>query len=130
MLRDEFGNIFDPLTIRYLKYIINKTDAKTVVTSTWRLSGIEFIKSMWKQRGLPGEVIGITPFLSGKIRGEEIRSHLMLENQKGIDIESYVIIDDDNDMLEGQKNNFVRTNPVYGLTLSDAEKCIEILNRL
>jgi hypothetical protein len=41
---------------------------------------------------------------------------------------SYVIIDDDADMLPEQQENFVQTNQFYGITLADAEKAIKILN--
>jgi hypothetical protein len=42
---------------------------------------------------------------------------------------NYVIIDDNDDMLESQKDFFVETFPNIGLTMEDAKKAIEILNR-
>jgi len=39
----------------------------------------------------------------------------------------YVILDDDCDMLYGQKDNFVRTDIKVGLTDADIEKVKEIL---
>ncbi len=66
---------------------------------------------MWKHRNLPGEVIDITPDLGfnddDSVRGNEIKSWL----EKNIDIvETYCIIDDDEDMLSEQLNNFVKTS--------------------
>jgi hypothetical protein len=122
-LRDEFGSHFDPRTVQLLEYIVKETDAKIVVSSTWRHSGIEQMKLMWEMRDLPSEVIGVTPFLNTE-RGEEIAEYLR-ENE----VDSYVIIDDDCDMLPEQINNFVQTDGEYGLTLREANKIIDILNR-
>lgn len=41
----------------------------------------------------------------------------------------YVIFDDDSDFLLGQKDNFIRTNRLTGLTQADIDKAIKILNR-
>ena len=46
----------------------------------------------------------------------------------GVDYQ-YVILDDDIDMLYTQKNNFVNTNSDLGLTETDCEIAIQILNR-
>lgn len=40
-----------------------------------------------------------------------------------------VIFDDDNDMLPEQSECFIQTDEAYGITLKDAEKAIQILNR-
>lgn len=125
IMRDEFGIRFDPMALRALKLIIEKTEAKIVISSTWRLSGCEVMKLMWEMRDLPGEVIDITPSfntIAGTCRGDEIADWI-----KGNDVSSYVIIDDDSDMLPEQLNNFVQTQHEYGLTFNDAEKAISIL---
>ena len=131
-MMDKFGHKFDPLALRFLNYIIEKTGAKIVISSSWRLSGLKRMQEMWKARNLCGEVIDITPCLMSKSklpfderfeRGTEIKMWLD-ENP----VESYVIIDDDNDMLPEQQDNFVMTNQFYGITLQDAEKAIKILN--
>lgn len=123
-MRDQFGSHFDPRPVQLLKYIIEQTGAKIVISSTWRHSGEETMKLMWEMRDLPGEVIGITPTMNTD-RGEEIEFYLK-ENQA----DSYVIIDDDRDMLPEQLNNFVKTDGEYGITLLDANMAIEILNKI
>jgi hypothetical protein len=122
-IQDEFGDMFDPMAVRALKYIIEETGAKIVISSTWRHSGLKVMQLMWEMRDLPGEVIDVTPFLNGP-RGEEIAEWLR-ENQT----DQYVIIDDDSDMLFEQKQNFVQTNFRYGLTFDKADEVISILNK-
>ena len=42
-------------------------------------------------------------------------------------IDKYCIVDDDNDMLNDQFNNFVQTDPLIGITRKDYCKIIKIL---
>ena len=143
---DEFGAIFHKHFIENLRYIINETNAKIVISSSWKSDGLIVLQNMWKYRNLPGEVIDITPnefdvvnsgiceFYDLVDRGYEIQQYINDNN-----IKDYVIIDDDNDMLSSQMNNFVRTaNNInhtdcvdigYGLTKQCAEDVINILNR-
>lgn len=108
-------------------------------TSTWRFSGLVIMREMWDKRGLPGEVIGITPNFMRKYgttlcRGKEIASYL----EENKEITSYVILDDDTDMEDYQMDRFVRTSGNidhedcvdigYGLTGRCVDKAIEILN--
>lgn len=147
--RDEFGSIFHKEFVDNLKHIIEETNAKIVITSTWRFSGLNTMKEMWSKRNLPGNVIGITPFKSKKEkecksiwnnlpfkerceRGWEIED--WLEENK---VESYCIIDDDFDFLPNQLGRFVQTfdnwdHPDniegYGLTRNCSSMAIMILN--
>lgn len=132
--RDEYGCTFHKHFEDNLSWIIKQTKAKIVISSTWRFSGLEILKEMWDKRGLPGEVIDITPDLNNLKRGDEIQH--WLDNNKVI---NYVIVDDDNDMLDIQKNNFVQTSGNYdhldcvdigyGLTRKCSERIVEILNK-
>ncbi len=147
--RDEFGDIFHVCFVEQLRRVIERTGAKIVISSSWRFSGLEQMKLMWEMRDLPGEVIDVTPdpkylidegvteFYDHLCRGDEIQHWL---DHCNLDIESYVIFDDDNDMLETQKPYFVRTagnkdHPdaidaqKLGLTAKCADRAIEILNK-
>ena len=76
-LRDEFGAKFDPVCVENLKLIIDDTDARIVVTSTWKMNlELEGLQQMWDSRNLPGEVIGITPDIDPIHRGDEIQAWL------------------------------------------------------
>lgn len=113
-----------------LNCLIEETGAKIVISSTWRHSGLEFMKRVWEIEGMSGEIIGITPSLRSKNfsipRGCEIEYYLQKElnfshinwsvstQQEYIDksgVENYIIIDDDSDMLYGQRNHFVHLLP-------------------
>lgn len=41
---------------------------------------------------------------------------------------TYVILDDDTDMLLSQRFNFVRTNELVGLTVDDVDRAVKMLN--
>lgn len=136
---DQYGQIFHPHFVDNLKYIIEETNAKIVISSTWRFSSLQNMLDMWKDRNLPGEVIGITPNFTMKYnttlcRGKEIDAYL----SQNKDIEKYVILDDDTDMEPHQLCNFVKTSENsdhpdcvdvgYGLTKICTEMAIQILN--
>jgi len=114
-----------------LNKLIDETNAKIVISSTWRSSGIEFMKSVWELEGMHGKIIGLTPNFRGEVNGYTIPrgceidkwlgdngfSHINWDKdtqQEYIDktgIENYIIIDDDSDMLYGQRNHFVHVLP-------------------
>lgn len=135
---DEYGQLFHPHLVENLKYIVDQTEAKIIISSSWRSSGLKALEEMWRYRNLPGEIIGHTPidysFLNN--RGEEIEYmiDLYLEGMT-----NYVILDDDDDMLENQISHFVQTSNNhdhpdcvdigYGLTRICADKAIKILNK-
>ena len=113
-----------------LNKLIDETGAKIVISSTWRSSGVDFMRKVWELEGMHGEIIGITPnFRSYKInipRGIEIQHYLeeelkfhhinwdkdiQKEYMEKSGVENYIIIDDDSDMLYGQRNHFVHVLP-------------------
>lgn len=122
--RDKYGQLFDPRCVCWLTYIIKSTDAKIVISSSWRLNGLSSMIDMWSFRGLEGDIIGVTECLNEGIRGDEIQRYI---DDNGI--KNYCIIDDDNDMLDSQLDNYVQTDGTYGLSLKTANKVIDILNK-
>lgn len=92
---------FDPKAVKVLNEILEKSGAKIVVSSTWRLKYEDYeanplvridMAKVLREQGVVGEVIGITPRLG--LRGTEIQA--WLDENPGI--ESFVILDDDSDM--------------------------------
>lgn len=123
--KDKFGTLFNPDCTEQLNWIVSQTNAKIVITSSWKnyLSLWGMIR-MWRYRKLSGLVIGVTPSVS-IYRGDEINKWLC----KHRGITNYVIIDDmDYKQFRGeQHSHLVTTNHFFGLDKSSARKAIRIL---
>lgn len=135
----------DPEKMALIGRILDATGAKIVISSSWRRYSLEeTIRHITDTGNLfvggnpfpyPDAVVGVTERMYsfcyphndrhfGLPRGCEIEHYL---NQHG-EVDSYVIIDDDQDMLLCQAENFVHTDGEIGLTEDDVEKAIKILN--
>jgi hypothetical protein len=68
------------------------------------------------------ETVGMTPSV-GRYRGHEIDAWL----QEHPDVENYVILDDDSDILDHQMSHHVHTNGELGVTLEDIKAAAKIL---
>ena len=109
-----------------LRRLIEATGAKVVISSTWRmlydlreLGEILRLAGCWN-----GAPIDRTPELRGS-RGTEIQAWL----DSGVtNVESYLILDDDSDMLESQMDSFIKTDMRTGLLSRELDRAIEILN--
>jgi hypothetical protein len=85
-----------------------------VVSSTWRMGDtIESLQQMLDNKGFKGKLIGATPVFreTWAMRGNEIHAHAEANG-----FNSYIIIDDDGDMLLPQRECFFQTDPYCGLT--------------
>ncbi len=83
-----FDRLFSNYSIAILNEIIYNTDAKVVITSTWRVQhSLEQLRSIFKIRGFRGEIIDKTNIIGS--RGEEIQEWLDTHS-----INKYVVIDD------------------------------------
>ena len=127
--------MLDDRAIANLNRIIEETGCKVVLSSSWR-SSIEseniFTQNLLKLKGFKYEFYDVTPrlwFSDFSIRrGEEIKFVLDKESEKH-EIESFVILDDDSDILPEQMNNFIHVDGQVGLTDRDVLAAIEILNK-
>lgn len=126
--KDHYQTFYPPCK-KLINELIDKTSAKIVISSSWRGSGLEWLRRVWAEEGMLGEIIDVTPSFRNKDysvpRGCEIDYWLQskgfrkinwskAEQQKYIDesgIENYIIIDDDSDMLYNQRDNFVHVLP-------------------
>lgn len=119
--QDKYGTCFDPEAVKQLQTIVDMTHADIVIESSWKYLGLEAMQDMWKDRQLPGKVIGITPsaisdniLLSTDLdvldssmlhcKGAEIASWLHENNMQEV---PYVIIDDEYVILESQLPHFI-----------------------
>lgn len=144
----------DKQSCNLLGKIIEETDAKIIITSSWRKSTLEdTIKylnttSFFVPFEFPyldriiGQTIRAYHYIHGIHlgipRGLEIKqwidTNIHSDNGKnyilkkiGIDYQ-YVILDDDNDMLLEQRNNFIKTDSYRGLNVRNVFDAIQILN--
>ena len=138
--RRNYQRWFDPKCVALLNTLTDFTGGKIVVSSTWRLGkSPQQLQEIFKEVGINAEVYDKTPRLqidnslsdNSKVinlpRGLEIE--LWMEEIYNGKVDSYVIFDDDSDMLYSQKDNFIHVNCLHGLTERDTGKAISILNR-
>ena len=115
----------DKFMVARLDRVLDATNAKVVLSSTWRLAGVESVQQILRDHGMRNwaRVIDRTPRdLGDVIRGREIGEWLT----KHPDVKTFAIVDDDRDM--GSLLPFlVQTNWVVGMTDKDADKLIRML---
>lgn len=119
--------IFSPKCISNLTKIIKATDAKVVVTSSWKyMDFYQDLLKMWKERNMPGEMIDVTPNIS-EHRGDEIEAWLSDCPESC----NYVILDDlgHASFNANQLDRLVVINPWIGITDKNADMAIEILKK-
>lgn len=150
---EDFYQTFYSQSKKWLNKLITQTESKIVISSTWRHSGIDFMKKVWELEEMSGEIIGLTPHLKRADnytipRGCEIDfylkntlnfSHINWDKniqQEYMDksgIENYIIIDDDSDMLYGQRNHFINVLPsprnMSGFNENHYKQGIEMLSK-
>ncbi len=137
----DLSNI-DPNSVIILNEIINATEAKVVISSTWRkTNSVKYLQELLEKKGFTGEIIdktgvlyfrGIEGYNYSVPRGCEIKA--WLEINKGIlgdkiSKVKYAILDDDSDMLYWQRENYFRVDPYCGLTSNVAYRVINFLNK-
>lgn len=116
-----WAKALDPALVELLNGLLERTGAKVVVSSSWRVGASkEWLQSVLESRGFKGEVIDVTPRSYGCNRSDEIEAWLLTH-----EVESFVILDDDERArIEGR---FVRTSMKVGLTRRHIEKAEAIL---
>lgn len=112
-----------------LNRILLLTDARVVISSTWRhlihnghydLYGFAH---MLKTHGIHADVIGITGPSNGEGRGKQIRNWL----RENLTIKDYVVLDDDDTEMSWHGERYIRVNSTTGLTDANVAEAIKIL---
>lgn len=137
--KQRLGGFIDPKKVE----LINRLEgAEIVISSSWGYDNGRTEKSL-RECGLTLPIIGYTKHdrsTEWSCRGNEIERWIV-ENANGCTKYGsdethkewqkfgfeYVIIDDDCDMLYGQKDHFIQVNPYTAITEEDIEKAKKIL---
>lgn len=132
--REEFawplGHLDEELVPR-LNDIVEQSDCKIVISSSWRISAEFLYFGGWLvHRGFkyPDAIIDRTPSLPmlDNSRGEEIKAWLV----KHPEVTHYAILDDDViDIMPVHPYNVVETNGKEGLTDEKVKEAINLLNK-
>jgi hypothetical protein len=115
---------FDSKAVSNINYITHYTNAKIVVSSTWRNNfTLQELKQIFKDRGITTDIIDKTEI--GLTRGEEIREWLDRN-----EVTNYVVIDDQvKDIINWVDNRrVIHVNPQEGFTSDElVDKILDIL---
>jgi hypothetical protein len=114
----------DPISVGLLKRLCADTDAKIVISSTWRRGRAtkDFIDIFAKYNWPDAPVISRTPVLDTE-RGFEIQEWL----DSHPEVTDFVILDDDSDMLDSQLQNFVHVSNINGFRSQHLCKALRVL---
>ncbi len=118
----------------YMAFLVGKiqldTDCKVVLSSSWRHHP-ESVEQINKQLVPLLDITGSEPYdrsrpdgIDNCQRGREIKAWL----DKHPEVEKYAILDDENDMLSEQQENFFRTSWKTGITKEIADDVIKHLS--
>lgn len=138
--KSKLGSIYfvDDNKIKLLKQIVEATDAKIVLSSTWRYGWFDLdnenpnssfaqdfiaLRDKLKENGL--ELMSRTPITKEAYRGTEI--DMWLKSWGGEPIESFIIIDDDSD-LKPYRNRWIQTSFDKGLKPNHVKRAVRLLN--
>jgi hypothetical protein len=136
---DEFYlNMIDPSAVTTLNSLVEQHNFNVVISSTWRDSAIEL--KVLERSGFTGKILGRTPLYTEMppmshikpktyVRGHEIQQWINDNIERPHEYSSYIIFDDDSDMLEDQMGNFIQIDFMKGLQLTDIKKAIETLKK-
>lgn len=121
---------FKQSCVKNLNYILEKTEAKIVVSSTWRKwfdhlneENTKILEFAFSVGGIKkGSVIDTTKSFSNR-REYEINEWLLGHKKE---VENFVIIDDSSDV--GHSEVHIKPDHDIGLTKAHAQKCVKLLN--
>lgn len=115
----KYGQMIDIGGVKIISKLILEQDIGIVFSSTWRLGlDRDVVSDYLKLCGFPPSVLHQdykTRDLIGEHRGSLIQEWLDAHPE----VEQYVILDDDDDMLPSQKENFIHVDGMNGFGVRD-----------
>lgn len=119
-------HFIDSEKVSLLKSIVFATEAKIVLSSTWRIRREDFdmVKAVLLSQGM--EIYDVTPQTFSGPRSREIA--IWLREDAKMPVEKYAILDDDLGARGSHGESYFQTYMDEGLTAEIAEKVIKHLN--
>lgn len=104
---------FDSSSVSLIKSLIEEFSLKIVISSTWRYGAVDRLMHELKRNKLMNYLYPdwFTPVIHPAHRGTEVKLWLDLHPE----VSDYIIIDDDDNILEEQKINYVKTSLHSGM---------------
>lgn len=127
-LKEYIAHEFCPIAMSNMEEICRRVpELKIVISSTWRIGEtVETLKKILQPSSLIADkIIGTTPISLNMSRGEEINE--WMNRNIHLDIEEFVIVDDDRDMMPHQMEHFVNTSALHGFTYGDMLWALRVL---
>jgi len=113
---------FDPQCVQYLNELLQKTEAKIVISSNWRrIYSLNELRYLFRKNNILDRIIGVTPFFNlTTMRGDEIQAYLSNSKEK---IRNFVIFDDEENMLN-LSTHYIQTDFQVGIQKKDIEQAL------
>ena len=128
----------DDIALTYLQRLVENTDAKIVLSSSWRIGGMEtvYMKNLKRQLANKGlEIFDCTTTKSYDgygnrlYRGDQIKIWIEEYNSNHTNkVDKFAILDDDSDMGEYINTNFVHTTWKHGMEEKHYLQVLEMLS--
>jgi HAD domain in Swiss Army Knife RNA repair proteins len=112
--KENYSSRFDPQSVEFIKKLVEEFSLQIVISSTWRYGAVDRLMHELKNSELIKYLYHewFTPVIHPAHRGREIKLWLDLHPE----VTDYIIIDDDENILEEQMNRFVKTGLHEGMT--------------
>lgn len=123
---DSISSKFDPNGVELIKKLVEEFSLRIVISSTWRYGATDRLMHELKSAELIGYLYHewFTPVIHPAHRGAEIKLWLELHSE----VTDYIIIDDDENILEEQMCRFVKTDLHKGMTEEHLNRVRAILS--
>jgi len=120
---DDYGYLFDDKCVENLSKLNKHIHFDVIITSSWRTKGIDYLETLFRERNININIVGITPIgTMDKLyfsRCEEVKDYIKTNN-----ITTDIIIIDDNFGECNEKYDVYKTTMKNGLTEDITNKII------
>lgn len=122
---EDGGSKFDPYCVILIKKLIEEFSLKIVISSTWRDGAMNRLMKELNENDLVEYLHEdwLTPVVRPASRGKEIK--LWLDNHS--EVNDYLIIDDNQNLLDQQMSKFVQTSAFLGMVQESYNQACNLL---